>query len=219
MNIVELKNVGKCFKGVWVLQNITLSFEKGKIHGLIGKNGSGKTMILKVIAGLSNPTIGDIFVNGAHLGEDQEIPDSLGAIIEVPGFLPNLSGFKNLQYLAGLRNVITNETIRDTMRQVGLNPDEKKHTSKYSLGMKQRLGIAQAIMENPDIVLLDEPMNGLDIQGVQDIKRLLHRLRDEGKTIILASHQREDINELCDTITKLDRGRVLEQDLHFSSRA
>lgn len=209
MNIIEVKDVGKCFKGVWVLDKVTLSFEKGKIHGLVGRNGSGKTMIMKIIAGLVSPTVGTITVNGKIIGVEQDIPDSLGAIIEVPGFLPNLSGLKNLQYLAGLRGVISYAEIRKAMQLVGLNPDDKKPTGKYSLGMKQRLGIAQAIMENPDVILLDEPMNGLDIQGVQDIRQVLCELRDEGKTIILSSHHMEDIEALCDTVTQLDNGRII----------
>ena len=219
MDIIEMNKVGKCFKGRWVLQDVTLSFEKGKIHGLVGKNGSGKTMIMRMITGLAKPTVGSVSVNGKRIGEDQDIPDSLGAIIEVPGFLPNLSGLRNLQYLAGLRNIITTDDIREAMQLVGLDPDEKKHVSKYSLGMRQRLGMAQAIMENPDIIILDEPMNGLDIQGVQDIKVVLRRLRNEGKTIILASHHMEDIDELCDTVTKLDHGKVIDQDLNFSRRS
>ncbi len=209
MNIIEVKDVGKCFKGVWVLDKVTLSFEKGKIHGLVGRNGSGKTMIMKIIAGLVSPTVGTIRVNGKIIGVEQDIPDSLGAIIEVPGFLPNLSGLKNLQYLAGLRDVISDAEIRKAMQLVSLNPDDKKPTGKYSLGMKQRLGIAQAIMENPDVILLDEPMNGLDIQGVQDIRQVLCGLRDEGKTIILSSHHMEDIEALCDTVTQLDNGRII----------
>lgn len=209
MNIIEVKDVGKCFKGVWVLDKVTLSFEKGKIHGLVGRNGSGKTMIMKIIAGLVSPTVGTITVNGKIIGVEQDIPDSLGAIIEVPGFLPNLSGLKNLQYLAGLRDVISDAEIRKAMQLVSLNPDDKKPTGKYSLGMKQRLGIAQAIMENPDVILLDEPMNGLDIQGVQDIRQVLCELRDEGKTIILSSHHMEDIEALCDTVTQLDNGRII----------
>ena len=209
MNVIVLENVGKRFKDNWVLKDISLTFEKGKIHGLVGRNGSGKTMIMRLIAGLSRPTCGKVTVLDKVVGVDVDIPESLGAIIEVPGFLPNLSAYRNFEYLAGLRGVIRKEEIKAAIKIVGLDPDDRKPVGKYSLGMRQRLGIAQAIMEDPDIIILDEPMNGLDIQGVQDIKEVLKSLRKVGKTIILASHHMEDIDELCDTVTRLDQGRII----------
>jgi ABC-2 type transport system ATP-binding protein len=209
MSIIELKEVGKCFKDTWVLRDITLSFDAGKIYGLVGRNGSGKTMIMKLISGMATPTTGSIYVEGQRIGVDIDIPNSIGAIIEVPGFLGDMSGFRNLKYLASLRNSIDDTAIRQTMRIVGLNPDDKKRVAKYSLGMRQRLGIAQAIMEQPRILLLDEPMNGLDNRGVLDVRKILKDQREQGKTIVLASHHREDINELCDEVYMLENGRLV----------
>lgn len=208
MEYIEILNAGKCFKGNWVFQNVNASFAKGQIYGLIGYNGSGKTMLLKSICGLVRLSEGAILVDGEEVGVKIDVPASVGAIIEVPGFLPYLSGFANLKYLAKLKNQIDDSVIRDTIRLVGLNPDSRKHVGKYSLGMRQRLGIAQSIMENPDILLLDEPMNGLDQQGVSDIKSLLMKLRLQGKTIILASHHSEDIDELCDVVYRMGGGKI-----------
>lgn len=208
MGMIEIKNAGKCIHGVWIFRNVSVSFSAGKIYGLIGRNGSGKTMLLKSICGLVRINEGTIHVNGKELGSEVDVPESVGAIIEVPGFLPNLSGFANLKYLAKLKNIITDQDIRETLTLVGLDPNSRKHVGKYSLGMRQRLGIAQAIMENPDILLLDEPMNGLDQQGVDDMKALLNKLRTQGKTIILASHHSEDIDELCDVVYKMEGGNI-----------
>ena len=209
MGIIEFDNVGKCFKKNWVLRNISLSFESGKIYGLLGSNGSGKTMMMKIITGMVTPTEGIVWVEGRRVGIDVDIPDSIGAIIEVPGFLPNLSAFDNLKYLAELRSIISDDTIYETIRVVGLDPYSKKRVGKFSLGMKQRLGVAQAIMEDPNILLLDEPMNGLDSQGVSDVRRLLMEKKATGKTIILASHHMEDIDTLCDCVYKLENGKII----------
>ncbi len=209
MAIIELDNVGKRFKEKWVLKNITLSFDAGKIYGLIGRNGSGKTMMMKIITGMVSPSEGTVQVEGKRVGADVDIPDSIGAIIEVPGFLPDMSAMNNLKYLAGLRGIIGEDTIRKTIEIVGLDPDSKKRVGKFSLGMRQRLGIAQAIMEDPNILLLDEPMNGLDNQGVNDVRELLKGKRKEGKTIILASHHLDDIDALCDCVYTLDNGRLI----------
>lgn len=209
MSSIEMNQVGKKFKETWVLQDITLSFDSGKIYGLVGRNGSGKTMIMKLIAGMATPTTGTITVEGKRLGTDIDIPDSLGAIIEVPGFLGDMSGWRNLKYLASLRNAIDDEAIRRAMQLVGLDPNDKKRVGKYSLGMRQRLGIAQAIMEKPHILLLDEPMNGLDNQGVEDVRQLLRQFREQGMTIVLASHHREDIDALCDEVYMLNEGKLV----------
>lgn len=209
MNSIEMNQVGKKFKDTWVLQDITLSFDSGKIYGLVGRNGSGKTMIMKLISGMTVPTTGTITVEGKRLGTDIDIPDSLGAIIEVPGFLGDMSGWLNLKYLASLRNTIDDDAIRQAMELVGLDPNDKKRVGKYSLGMRQRLGIAQAIMEKPHILLLDEPMNGLDNQGVEDVRQLLRQFREQGMTIILASHHREDIDALCDEVYMLSEGKLV----------
>lgn len=211
MEAIRIEKAGKRIKDTWVLKDVSAVFESGKIHGLIGKNGSGKTMLLKSICGLTKLTTGTICVEGRKVGVEIDMPESVGAIIEVPGFLPSLSGFCNLKYLAGLRNRIGEAEIAVAMELVGLNPAEKKHVGKYSLGMRQRLGIAQAIMENPKLLLLDEPMNGLDNQGVNDIKILLKNLREQGKTIVIASHYMEDIRELCDTVCNMEKGILAKQ--------
>ena len=175
--------------------------------------GSGKTVLFKLITGYLSPTGGRVVVSGKEIGKDIDFADNIGIIIENPGFLKGYTGFKNLAYLAGIRNVIGKEEIRESMEKVGLDPDSNKKVGKYSLGMKQRLGIAQAIMENPEILILDEPMNSLDNQGVEEIRKLLMELRDEGKTIVLASHNKEDIEILCDKVCEMDRGKLKIQDL------
>lgn len=209
MDAIKINSVSKRFKGNCILQDITVSFEKGKIYGLIGRNGAGKTVLLKLICGLGTPSEGEVWVDGNNIANGSCVPDNIGAIIEVPGFLPDISGFANLKYLAGLRNKIGDMEIISAMATVGLDAKDRKRVGKYSLGMRQRLGIAQAVMEDPDILLLDEPMNGLDNQGVEDVKTLLKELRLKGKTIILASHHMEDITELCDNIYKMDGGHLM----------
>lgn len=191
-----------------ILEDINAEFESGKIYGLIGRNGSGKTMLMKCICGYIRPTSGEIWVEGKKLGKDMDFPDNLGVIIEVPGFIPYYSGMKNLMLLAGLRGKIGKEEMREAIEKVGLNPDMKKSVSKYSLGMRQRLGIAQAVMENPDILILDEPMNGLDVDGVEDIRKLLESWRQPGKLVILASHMTEDIRRLCDVVFRMEKGKL-----------
>ena len=206
---IELQNVVKRFRDQVVLKNVSISFEKGRIHGIVGRNGSGKTVLFKCICGLMHPEEGVILVNGKRVGRDVDMPEDIGAIIEAPGFLPNYSGYKNLRFLANIRRKIGKEEILNVLKTVGLDPESRKHVGKYSLGMRQRLGIAQAIMEDPEILILDEPMNGLDNAGVQDIRALLLELKAQGKTILLASHNHEDIAALCDTVHEMDGG-VLE---------
>ena len=156
------------------------------------------------------PTSGTIHVNGKIVGKEIDIPDDIGIIIENPGFLPNYSGFKNLQLLAMIRNKIGKAEIKEAIRRVGLDPESKKHVGKYSLGMRQRLGLAQALMEDPSILLLDEPMNGLDNEGVEEIRKLILDLKQNGKLIIIASHTREDINLLCDKVFYMDHGKIIQ---------
>ena len=204
--IIEITNLCKSFKETKVLNDITIKIKKGNIIGIIGRNGSGKTVLFKCICGLVSPTKGTVKINNKILGKDMDIPDNIGVIIETPGFLPNYNGFKNLKFLAMIKNQISNEHIKDTIKLVGLNPDSKKHVGKYSLVMRQRLGIAQAIMENPDILILDEPMNGLDNDGVKDMRKLFLSLKEQGKTILLASHNKEDIEVLCDEVYMMDKG-------------
>ncbi len=206
MNAISVKNLTKRFKEAVVLRNINIDFEAGKVHGLIGRNGSGKTMLMKCICGIVPTTSGEIVVNDKRIGKDVDIPDNVGVIIETPGFLPNYSGFNNLKFLAKIKNKIGANEIKAAIKSVGLNPDDKKHVGKYSLGMRQRLGLAQAIMENPDLLILDEPMNGLDKDGVKDMRQYLLDLKAQGKTILIASHSSEDIDVLCDTVCEMDKG-------------
>ena len=208
-NIITVEHAVKKFKDATVLKDVSISFEKGKIHGIVGRNGSGKTVLFKSICGFMPLTQGKITVAGKGIGKDVDVPRNVGAIIEAPGFLPNYSGFKNLKLLAVIHNTIDNETIRKTMERVGLDPKSRKWVSKYSLGMRQRWETAQAFMENQEILILEEPMNGLDNRGVADIRALLLGLKEEGKTILLASHSAEDIDVLCDTVHEMDAG-ILE---------
>lgn len=207
--MLEIENLTKTFGTQTVISDISMTLVSGKIYGLVGRNGSGKTMLMKMILGFVSPSSGSIKIEGKVLGKDISMPDRIGAIIENPGFLPEYSGFKNLKFLAMIHHKISNEEICEAMRIVGLDPDSKKHVGKYSLGMRQRLGIAQAIMEEPSLLILDEPMNGLDNQGVQEMRQLFLKLKDEGKTILLASHNREDIAALCDTTVEIDRGKIV----------
>lgn len=206
MAIIDMKNINLKIGKNDILKNINVEYEKGKIHGLIGRNGSGKTMLMKCICGFVKPTEGTIFVADKQIGRDCDFPDSVGIIIETPGFIPYYSGYRNLKLLADLNKKIDKEKIRNTMQMVGLVPDLKRHVKKYSLGMKQRLGLAQAIMENPDLLILDEPMNGLDKDGVSDMRKYLLNLKEQGKTILIASHSAEDIEILCDTVCEMDKG-------------
>jgi ABC-2 type transport system ATP-binding protein len=207
--VVSVKHVTMDFKGERVLDDVSHDFEERKIHGIIGNNGSGKTVLFKCICGFLAPMGGKILVDYEQVGKDMDFPEDLGLIIETPGFLPNMSGLKNLQILASLRKKIGNKEIIQAIRRVGLNPAMKKHVGKYSLGMRQRLGIAQAIMEDPNLLILDEPFNGLDKQGVADMRELLRELRAAGKTILLASHNTADIDELCDTICEMADGKLV----------
>jgi len=203
---ISVQDVSKRFGEETVLTGVSRDFEEGKIHGIVGNNGSGKTVLMKCICGFLLPTKGKILVRYKQVGRDMDFPEDLGLIIETPGFLPNASGMKNLQILASLKKKIGDEAIRQTIRRVGLDPGMKKPVGKYSLGMRQRLGIAQAIMENPSILILDEPLNGLDKSGVKHMRELIKGLREQGKTILLASHNQADIDELCDTVCEMDAG-------------
>lgn len=191
-----------------ILKSVSVTFETGKIHGLIGRNGSGKTMLMKCICGFVRATSGKVTVAGKEIGKDCDFPESVGVIIETPGFIPYYSGYKNLKLLADLGKKADKQAIYSAMQTVGLSPELKRHVKKYSLGMRQRLGLAQAIMEDPDLFILDEPMNGLDKDGVADMRRYLLDLRTKGKTILIASHSAEDIEVLCDTVCEMDKGRL-----------
>lgn len=207
-DIIVIENLWKSFRGDKVLKDINYRIKTGQIHGLIGNNGSGKTVLLKCICGFLIPDSGRVLVRGKWIGKEVDFPENIGVIIETPGFLPNMTGMKNLKILAALNGRIKNEDIRRSIQKVGLDPDMKKNVGKYSLGMRQRLGIAQAIMEEPDILILDEPFNGLDKSGINEIRGLILGLKQEGKTILLVSHNQKDIEILCDEVCEIDDGRL-----------
>ena len=206
--IISLKNVTKKFKDAVVLNDVSAEFLPGMIHGIVGRNGCGKTIMFKCILNFMRATDGEIFVREKQVKKDY-IPQNIGTIIESPGFLPNYSGYKNLSLLAQINGKIGKAEIKNALCAVGLDPDSKKHVKKYSMGMRQRLGIAQAIMEEPDILILDEPFNGLDNTGVHDMRKLFSDLRAGGKTILLTSHNSEDIDRLCDYVYEMDKGHII----------
>ena len=206
--MIKVENVSLKIKKDMILRNINVEFDDGKIHGIIGRNGSGKTMLMKCICGFIRPTEGEITVAGKRIGADCDFPESVGVIIETPEFIPYYTGFKNLKLLADIRHKISDEDIRRSIELVGLDPKLKKSVRKYSLGMRQRLGLAQAIMEDPDLLILDEPMNGLDKDGVGEMRKYLLDLKSQGKTILIASHSAEDIDVLCDSVVEMDKGRM-----------
>lgn len=206
-NIIVLEDVCKSFRKDMVINHISVKLEKGQIYGIVGKNGSGKTVLFKIIAGLLQPTSGKVYVNGKEIGKKVDFAENVGMIIETPGFLSQYSAYKNLEYLAAIKNQITKEQIKKAIEMVGLDAESTKKVGKFSLGMRQRLGIAQAIMENPDLIILDEPMNGLDKNGIDTVKNLLLSLKQEGKTILMASHYAED-TEICDEIYEMEGGKI-----------
>ena len=205
--IVKVENVTKYFKQEKVLDDVNMNLEIGHIYGIVGKNGAGKTVLFKIIAGFIKPSSGKVTVAGKIIGVDRDFPDSLGLIIETPGFLSQYNAYQNLLYLANINNKISKEDIKEAIRMVGLDPDSNKKVGKFSLGMRQRLGIAQAIMENPNLIILDEPMNGLDKKGIEDVKELLLKLKGDGKTILMASHYAEDM-EICDEVFQMEDGKL-----------
>lgn len=204
--VISVKNVTKRFGRQTVLAGVSLSMEAGKIYGLVGYNGSGKTVLMKCICGLLLADEGEILVKGKKIGE--QMIENAGVIIEEPAFLTNESGKKNLQLLYMLNHKKDNAKIERVMKKVGLDAGNRKKVRHYSLGMRQRLAIAQAVMEEPEILILDEPMNGLDKQGVGEIRDLLLSYKEEGKVILLASHNREDIQILCDEVYEIEEGRL-----------
>ena len=204
-NVVEISNLTKDIKGTKVLNKVNLQLESGKAYGIVGRNGSGKSMLFKAICGLINTTEGSITVFDKVI-KNGSFPDDVGMIIENPGFLLQYSAFKNLKILASINNKISDERIKETLALVGLDPEDKKIVKKFSLGMKQRLGIAQALMENPKLLILDEPMNGLDSEGVKQIREILLKLKSNSVTILLASHNSDDIDEICDCVYTMENG-------------
>ena len=204
-----MTGVQTCALPILILDDVNMELESGRIYGLKGKNGSGKTMLMRAICGLITPTNGTVEIDGKILGKDISFPESIGVLIENPSFISNYTGMKNLQVLASIQKRIGDEEIRNTLELVGLDPDDKRTFKKYSLGMKQRLGIAEAIMERPDIVILDEPINALDEAGAAMIREILHNLRNEGKLIILACHDTEELNFLADEIYEIAEGKII----------
>lgn len=213
-NYIELTGVRKCFGSEEVLKRLDFSVERGSVYGIVGNNGSGKTVLMKCICGFLPVTEGLVKVGGKYIGREIDFPQSLGVIIETPGFLVNMSGRRNLEILADLRGKLGREQITEALLRVGLDPGLKRAVGKYSLGMRQRLGIAQAIMENPELLILDEPFNGLDKHGVDEIRELLLYEKRRGKTILLASHNSEDIRILCDRVFEMDAGVMREVAVH-----
>lgn len=207
---IELKNVTKEFDKVEIIKNISLEFETGKIYGLYGRNGSGKSVLMKLICGFLIPTKGKVLINGKDFNAKNEYPDNLRAVIEKPSFFPELTGFENLKLLAKIQNKISDEEIIKALDLVNLIDEKDKKYSKYSLGMKQKLAIAQAIMEDPSILILDEPFNGIEEKSVEKITNFLKEEAKNGKTIIFSTHIKEDLENLADIIYKIDNGTIYE---------
>lgn len=210
MKIIKIENLSLVLNKQTILKNISLNFDAGSIYGIVGKNGSGKSMLFKCICGLIYPTSGKVYVKNKEIGKDTDFPESTGMLIETPGLMPEYSAYKNLSILAGLNHKVHKEEIDKIIGAVGLTAAEKKSVKKYSLGMKQRLGIGIAIMENPEILILDEPMNSLDKEGIKDMRKLFINMREQGKTILLTSHNFEDIDMLCDKVYEMEHGELVE---------
>ena len=207
--MIQVNNLSLRIKKDLILSDINIHIKKGEITGIVGRNGCGKTMLMKCITGFVKSTEGEVIFGGKKIGRDTDFPDNTGIIIETPTFIPYYSGMRNLKELAMLKKKIGKKEIEDILKVVGLYENRNKHVHKYSLGMRQRLGIAQALMENPDTLILDEPMNGLDKECVAMVRNILMDLKEQGKTILLVSHNSEDIGILCDKIYEMDKGRIV----------
>ena len=208
MCIIDVHDVSKQFKDALVLDHVNLQVEQGTIIGIIGRNGSGKTVLLKLMCGLLRPTSGTVTVLGEQLGKQRDFSADTGLLIETPEFLPYQSAYQSLYALSLIRRKVGKEEIKAVLQQVGLDPESRKPVGKYSLGMRQRLGIAQALVEHPKLLLLDEPMNGLDSTGAEDFRQLFRHLREQGTTIVLATHIKEDIEGLCEHVYQIENGRL-----------
>lgn len=206
---IRLKSVTKKIKQDILLDCISLELQGGKVYGLQGKNGSGKTMLMRAICGLITLTDGEIEIDGEILHKDISFPKSIGALLENPSFLNGYTGLENLKLLADIQGKIKKEELKECLMRVGLEPDDKRVYRKYSLGMKQKLGIAAAIMGNPDIVILDEPINAIDETGVEKVRKILGELKSKGSIIIVACHDREELELLSDEIIKISKGRII----------
>ena len=208
-SFIQVNDIVLRFKKDILLDHVSYQCEQGKIHGIVGRNGSGKTLLMKCICGFIRPNEGHIYVRDKEIGKDIDFTPDTGIIIETPGFIPYYSGYRNLKVLAAINNHISRKDIENAMYQVGLDPTMKKRVATYSLGMRQRLGIAQAIMEDPSLIILDEPFNGLDKHGVEEMREYFLSLKKKGKTILLTSHNTEDIEYLCDTVVEMDHGKFI----------
>jgi ABC-2 type transport system ATP-binding protein len=210
---VELRGVGKSYgrREQWALRGVDLSFARGEVVGFIGPNGAGKTTLIKLLSGLSRASEGEVWVLGQDLTKRAVSPDGIGLVVEHPAFIPYLSGRKNLELLAGIRKVAGAEDITESLRAVGLDPGDRRPTRAYSLGMRQRLGLAQALMEKPRLLLLDEPTNGLDPQGIIELRGLIRRLAEEGAAVFLASHLLAEVEQVCDRVLLVRDGRVVKE--------
>ena len=208
-SFIQVDDIVLRFKKDVLLDHVSYQCEQGKIHGIVGRNGSGKTLLMKCICGFIRPNEGHIYVRDTEIGKDIDFTPDTGIIIETPGFIPYYSGYRNLKVLAAINNRISRKDIENAMYQVGLDPTMKKRVATYSLGMRQRLGIAQAIMEDPSLIILDEPFNGLDKHGVEEMREYFLSLKKKGKTILLTSHNTEDIEYLCDTVVEMDHGKFI----------
>lgn len=208
-SFIQVNDIVLRFKKDILLDHVSYQCEQGKIHGIVGRNGSGKTLLMKCICGFIRPNEGHIYVRDKEIGKDIDFTPDTGIIIETPGFIPYYSGYRNLKVLAAINNRISRKDIENAMYQVGLDPTMKKRVATYSLGMRQRLGIAQAIMEDPSLIILDEPFNGLDKHGVEEMREYFLSLKKKGKTILLTSHNPEDIEYLCDTVVEMDHGKFI----------
>ena len=206
---IKIENLSKKIKGTAVLDNINMEFFKGNVYGIRGINGSGKTMLFRAICGLINPTEGQITIDKKILHRDVSFPESIGVLIENPGFLPSYTGRYNLKLLADIKNIINYEKIDETLNLVGLDCNDKRKYKQYSLGMKQKLGIAQALMEDPDLILLDEPTNALDEKSVENILSIIEKEKAKGKLILIASHDKLILEQICDEIINIENGRII----------
>ena len=210
---IEIKNVTKIIKKTKVIDSVSLKFEGGKIYGLSGKNGCGKTMLMRLISGLIYPTTGEIIINDKILGRDCSFPESIGLLIENPAFLTDDTAYENLKMLNGMvGKKLSKEEILDVIESVGLDPKDKRKYYKFSLGMKQRLGIAAAIMGKPEVILLDEPINAIDVDGVSEIRNLIRDLRDEDRVIVIACHDKEEMEYMADEIIYMKDGKIVKGD-------
>ena len=208
---IQLTNISKTFGKQTVLQPLTMGFEEGMIHGIIGRNGSGKTVLMKMILGILQPTTGTVIVGDKRIGKDVDFLESAGAIIETIEFIPYMSAYQNLADIAAMHGNLSKTQIKEVLEMVGLGNVGRKHVSKFSMGMRQRLAIAQAVMESPKLLILDEPMNGMDEKGVEEMRQLILARKAAGTTIILSSHNIEDIRILCDQVYRIDAGVVMRE--------